>query len=262
LKPLELKIRKPFRKGKTKLVDGQLKRVKFSVLSLDAGQKFSEKLANDELGIVLLSGKVEIKAAGKKYSLGPRRDVFTDPAWGLYLPGKLAWQVKAIVKSELALSYAPGPEKGKVQLITPSQLVIHERGKDHFQRRVADIMVTEVEAKNLLIGETFNKPGQWSSYPPHRHDEHKPPAQYYLEEMYLFKVKPSQGFGFQRVYTDDRKLDAALVIENNDVAIFKKGYHPVAAAPGYELYYLWVLSGPVRIMKVHDDPKHAWVHNI
>jgi len=258
----DLKFRKKFGKRRTKIIDGQLKMVRFSMLVLERGEEFKEKLGKDELGIVLLSGKVEIEAQGKKYALGPRRDVFSDPAWGLYLPGKMEWKIKAAQKSELALSYAPGPDKGKVQLVTPNQLVIHERGKDHFQRRVADIMVTEVEAKNLLIGETFNKPGQWSSYPPHRHDQHNPPESYYLEEMYLFKLKPEQGFGFQRVYTDDRKLDQALVVENNDVVIFKKGYHPVAAAPGYELYYLWVLSGPVRIMKVKDDPAHKWVHEI
>lgn len=262
MKAEELKIRKRFGKGKTRLVDGQLKRIRFSILSLNAGDSFREKLAGDELGLVLLSGKVEIVAGAKKYSLGPRRDVFSDPAWGLYLPGKINWEIKAAKKSELALAYAPGPKKGEVQLITPEQLVIHQRGKDLFQRKVADIMVSQVNAQNLLIGETFNKPGQWSSYPPHRHDKHLPPRQYYLEEMYLFKVKPRQGFGFQRVYTDDRRLDQALAIENNDIAVFKKGYHPVAAAPGYELYYLWILSGPVRIMKVVDDPAHAWVHNL
>jgi 5-deoxy-glucuronate isomerase len=262
LKPPELKIKKPLKNGKTRLVDGQLKRIKFSVLSLNSGQKFQEKLAGDELGIVLLSGRVVVDAGGKEYRLGPRRNVFRDPPWGLYLPGKMTWTIKALVKSELALCYAPGPLRGEVQLIGPKQLVVHQRGKDLFQRKVSDIMVSQVNAKNLLIGETVNKPGQWSSYPPHRHDQHKPPRMYYLEEMYLFKVNPKQGFGFQRVYTDDRRLDQALVIEDNDIAIFKKGYHPVSAAPGYELYYLWVLSGPVRVMKVKDDPAHAWIHNI
>jgi len=262
LKTRELRIRKPFNQGKTKLVDGQLDLIRFSVLSLTRGKSFREKLNKDELGIVLLSGRVEVEARGRHYALGPRKDVFSDPAWGLYLPGKMEWRVRALVKSELALSYAPGPEKGEVQMVTPTQLVLHERGSDLFQRRVADVMVSQVNAKHLLIGETFNKPGQWSSYPPHRHDQHKPPKIYYLEEMYLFKLNPRRGFGFQRVYTDDRKIDQALVIENNDVAIFKKGYHPVAAAPGYQFYYLWVLAGPVRIMKVVDDPAHHWVREI
>ena len=258
----ELRIRKPFRRGKTRLIDGELKLIRFSILSLGKGKDYREKLLRDELGLVLLSGQVEIEAGGKKYELGPRREVFTDLPWGLYLPGKISWKVKAIEKSELALAYAPGPDQGEAKLITPAELVVHERGKDHFQRRVIDIMVSQVKARHLLIGETFNQPGQWSSYPPHRHDQHQPPESYYLEEMYLFKLKPEQGFGFQRVYTDDRRLDQALVIENNDLAIFKKGYHPVAAAPGYQLYYLWILAGPVRIMKVMDDPKHAWIHNL
>ena len=160
MKSQELKIRKPFKNGRTRLVDGELKRIRFSVLRLDSGKRFQEKLTGLELGIVLLSGKVEIEAAGQKYRLGPRRDVFLDPAWGLYLPGNMTWKIQALKKSELALAYAPGPKKGEAQLIAPEQLVVRHRGKDMFQRKVSDIMVSQVSAKNLLIGETINMPGQ------------------------------------------------------------------------------------------------------
>ncbi len=257
-----MRIRKQIGKGKTELVNGELELLKFSLLRLELGEEFEESLGREELGIILLSGKLLISAQGKEFALGPRQDVFSDKAWGLYLPGNLDWKAKAFEKTELALCYAPGPDHGEIQLVKPEQLAVHERGKDHFQRKVMDIMVNEVQAKNLLIGETFNHPGQWSSYPPHRHDHHNPPAEYKLEEVYLYKLNPPQGFGIQRIYNDSRSIDQALVVEQNDLAIFKEGYHPVVAAPGYSLYYLWVLAGPVRIMKVVDDPKHAWVHNI
>ncbi len=257
-----MRIRKPIGKGKTSLLDGELELLKFSLVRLEAGEEYLEKLGGNELGIVLLSGKVTIQADGKEYSLGPRKDVFSDPPWGLYLPGDLEWKAKAAEKTELALAYAGGPEQAKIQLVSPKEIAVHERGRDHFQRRVMDIMVSQVEAKHLLIGETFNYPGQWSSYPPHRHDQHHPPEQYRLEEFYLYKLKPEQGFGIQRIYNDARTLDQAWVVENNDLVIFREGYHPVVAAAGYQLYYLWVLAGPVRLMKVIDDPRHAWVHNI
>jgi len=257
-----LRIRKQIGKGKTSLINGELELLKFSLLRLEPGEEYREKLGKDELGIILLSGKLSIQVEGKEFLLGPRKDVFSDRPWGLYLPGDLEWKARAMKKTELGLAYAPGPEKGEVRLISPKELAVHERGKDHFQRRVMDIMVSQVEAKHLLIGETFNYPGQWSSYPPHRHDQHHPPDQYRLEEFYLYKLKPEQGFGIQRIYNDDRSLDQALVVENNDLVIFREGYHPVVAAAGYELYYLWVLAGPVRIMKVIDDPAHSWVHKI
>lgn len=257
-----MKIGKKIGKRKSVLIDGELELLKFALLRLEPDEGYQEKLKGDELGIILLSGRVKIDVLDKAFVLGPRKDVFSDKAWGLYLPGNLEWSAKALEKTELALCYAPGPDKGEVKLITPNELIVHERGKDHFQRRVMDIMVSQVDARHLLIGETFNYPGQWSSYPPHRHDQHNPPEQYRLEEFYLYKLKPEQGFGIQRIYNDERTLDKAFVVENNDVVIFKQGYHPVVAAPGYQLYYLWVLAGPVRIMKVIDDPRHSWVHNI
>ncbi len=258
----ELKIKKPIGKGKTWLVNGELELIKFALLQIKPGEEHQEETGKDELGIVLLSGKVEIEVEEKKYSLGPRRDVFLDFAWGLYVPAGKSWKIIAEQNSELALCYAPGPEQGEVILVSPEELVVHQRGKDHFQRRVVDIMVSQVSCRYLLVGETFNFPGQWSSYPPHRHDRHNPPEEYRLEEIYFYKLNPEQGFGLQRIYNDNRSLDVAYVVENNDLIIFKEGYHPVVSAPGYWLYYLWVLAGPVRIMKTVDDPAHSWVHNL
>jgi len=258
----ELKIKKPLSRGKTWLVNGELELIKFALLRLEEDEEYLEETGKDELGIILLSGKVNIELEQKSYSLGPRRDVFLDFAWGLYVPAQRTWKIKAEQNSELALCYAPGPEKGEVVLISPKELVVHQRGKDHFQRRVVDIMVSQVPARYLLIGETFNLPGQWSSYPPHRHDKHNPPEEYRLEEIYFYKLKPEQGFGLQRIYNDQRTLDKVYLVENNDLIIFKEGYHPVVSAPGYWLYYLWVLAGPVRIMKTVDDPAHSWVHSL
>ncbi len=80
-----------------------------------------------------------------------------------------------------------------------------------------------------------------------------------LEETYYHRLNPPQGFGFQRVYTDDRSLDEAMALEDGDVTLVPKGYHPVRACHGYDLYYLNVMAGPKRVWKFHNAPEHEWL---
>jgi len=121
---------------------------------------------------------------------------------------------------------------------------------------VRTILGPEHEAGRLLVGETINPPGNWSSYPPHKHDEHRPPLEVQLEEVYLFKVDPPGGFGVQLRYDDDG--EDVRTVRDGDVAVITSGYHPVVAAPGYSLYYLWVRAGNGRVMAPFLQPQHAW----
>jgi 5-deoxy-glucuronate isomerase len=113
-----------------------------------------------------------------------------------------------------------------------------------------------VPAQRLLIGETYNPPGLWSSYPPHKHDVQQPPQETKLEEVYHFRLNPPQGFGLQRVYGDG--FDECYTAQDRDTVVITKGYHPVVGAPGYQLYYLWILAGEERTMHPRDDDAHAW----
>jgi 5-deoxy-glucuronate isomerase len=115
----------------------------------------------------------------------------------------------------------------------------------------------EHAAGRLLLGETINPPGAWSSYPPHKHDHEAPPEEVRLEEVYLFKVDPAGGFGVQVHY--EAGVEEAVVVRDDDVAVIRSGYHPVVGAPGYSLYYLWIMAGDGRQMIPHFDPAHAWV---
>jgi 5-deoxy-glucuronate isomerase len=123
---------------------------------------------------------------------------------------------------------------------------------------VRTILGPEHTAVRLLLGETINPPGNWSSYPPHRHDRHDPPREVNLEEVYLFKVDPPGGFGVQLRY-DLGGAEEAFVVRDDDIAVIRAGFHPVAAASGYALYYLWVMAGDGRVMVPYLDPAHAWV---
>ena len=147
---------------------------------------------------------------------------------------------------------------GAPRMIGPSDQRITEVGSGNWSRLVRTILGPEHNASRLLIGETINPPGNWSSYPPHKHDVETPPEEVRLEEVYLFKLNPPGGFGVQVNYDDDGKNEATLV-RTDDVAVISSGYHPVVAAPGYALYYLWIMAGQGREMAPHFDTSHAWV---
>jgi 5-deoxy-glucuronate isomerase len=118
---------------------------------------------------------------------------------------------------------------------------------------------SDPRAESLLVVEVITPQGNWSSYPPHKHDTDSLPGESLLEETYYHRLNPSQGFAFQRVYTDDRSLDEAICVQDGDVVMVPKGYHPVGAPYGYELYYLNVMAGPTRKWVFSNDPQHEWM---
>ena len=117
-------------------------------------------------------------------------------------------------------------------------------------------------AQRLLVGETFNAPGEWSSFPPHKHDGHDgEPA---LEEVYYFRFDRPDGFGFQGLY-EHAGSEEAVFLRHGAVVGIPRGYHPVCAAPGYRLYYFWALAprpGTPRALALHEDPAHRWLHDL
>ena len=139
-------------------------------------------------------------------------------------------------------------------------------GRGNFERKVYSALDQNLAAERLLAGETLNPPGNWSSYPPHKHDFSNPPQEAVLEEVYYFRVKPAQGFGFIWTYTapnDPEGFSNVFVVEDGDTVLLPKGYHPVVAAPGYELQYTWVLAGEERKYGAWaDDPRHVWVRSL
>jgi 5-deoxy-glucuronate isomerase len=124
---------------------------------------------------------------------------------------------------------------------------------------VTDILPESDAANALLVVEVITPNGHTSSYPPHKHDRDDLPRESRLEETYYHRLYPPQGFAFQRVYTDDRSLDEAIAVEDGEVVLVPKGYHPVATVHGYDSYYLNVMAGPHRIWKFHNAPEHEWL---
>ncbi len=238
----------------------QLKYIEFAFLSLEKGHSYEEETGDKEVGLIILSGKCSIEAGDQEWkSVGERADVFSGRASGVYVPCRSRYRVSAEDKVEVAVCKAPSKLVCPPRLIKPEEVKAKSVGKDNWRRDVYDIIDLSVKAERLVIGETINPPGNWSSAPPHKHDVDNLPQESDQEELYFFRVSPPQGFGMQRIYSDDGSLDEAYVLENNDTVAIPEGYHPVAAAPGYRLYYLWILAGEKRILQPKDDPRHAWI---
>ena len=213
-----------------------------------------------ETCLVFISGRGSVRVGAEEYGiLGGRSSPFDGRPWSVYVPPGMVWSVEATEDLVLAVCSAPGKGKFPPRVIAPDLLVQETRGKGSNMRHVTNILPEWEMAENLLVVEVLTPAGNTSSYPPHKHDEDKLPHESALEETYYHRINPPQGFAFQRVYTDDRELDEAMAVEDGDVTLVPKGYHPFAAIHGYELYYLNVMAGPRRTWKFHNAKEHEWL---
>ncbi len=235
--------------------------VGFKVVQLQAGQTYAACDAGRETCLVLVSGAADATAGDETFeNLGGRATPFEDKAPGaVYVPAGIAYAVAAKTAVELAVCTAPGTGAGKARAIDESRMTREVRGKDTNTRYVRNILPETEPAEALLVVEVITPGGHWSSYPPHKHDTATPEQETALEETYYHRLQPPQGFAIQRVYTDDRSLDETISVEDGDVVMVPRGYHPVGAPHGYDLYYLNVMAGPKRQWVFRNDPAHDWI---
>jgi len=239
-----------------------LKTIRFGLLTLEGEQTFAEETGEHEVALVILGGRCTLVADDRSFGeLGTRRDVFSGRATGVYIPAGSRYAVTGTGPDpcEIAVCRVPAERTGEVTVVRPDEVEVVPTGAGNWSRRAENIILDNVNAARLMVGETFNPPGNWSSYPPHKHDVDDLPDEVKLEEVYHFRLRPSQGFAIQRVYSPTNDLDEAYVVRDGDSVLLPYGYHPVAAAPGYQVYYLWALAGEKRMMRPHDDPEHAWI---
>lgn len=235
--------------------------VGFAVHHLSSGNSLLRRFPGRETCIVVLSGRVDVLAPGSQFkSLGGRESVFDDQApHAVYIGADTEFTIRAAGDAEIALCTAPSTGNRESRLIDPGQISIEERGTGTNRRIVRNILPETEAADSLLIAEVITPGGNWSSYPPHKHDSDNPPQESALEETYYHRLNPSQGFAFQRVYTDDRSIDETMSVYDGDVVLVPRGYHPVGAPHGYDLYYLNVMAGPTRTWVFRNDPEHEWM---
>ena len=235
--------------------------VGFAAYRLKGGETIELDLPERESCVVVLEGIVSVEAAGETWrEIGQRRSVFEDvPPYAVYLPSPTPIRITAHTDSEVGIGSAPAGHAAAPRLIEPGVMNRITRGQGTNTRHVCDILPESAPAAHLLVVEVRTPASHSSSYPPHKHDRHDLPNESALEETYYHRLDPPQGFAFQRVYSDDRSIDQSMAVENHDVVMVPRGYHPVVVPHGYRSYYLNVMAGPVRAWHFRNDPAHEWM---
>ena len=232
----------------------------FRTLRLQPGQTFEEDTAARELAIVLLGGTCSVSStAGDFPSAGGRPDVFSGLPHTLYLPIQTRYTLAARTPCDLAFCYCRAEERHPAALVAPAGVRVEIRGGGNATRQINHMIQPGFPAHRILVCEVYTPGGNWSSYPPHKHDVHDPPGEVDLEEIYYYRIDRAEGYAIQKVYTSDRRIDETITVRDGELVLVPEGYHPVVAAHGYNAYYLNALAGSARSMAASDDPHYAWV---
>jgi len=220
---------------------------------------FESDTGPGEIALVVLGGRCRVDADGQAWELGERGHVFEGMPWTLYLPRDTAYAVEADGAFEVAICGALCEQRREAVLIRPEDVEIEVRGAGNATRQINHIVKPEFPAERLLVVEVFTPSGNWSSYPPHKHDEDAPPGEVVLEETYYYRTARPEAFAVQRLYSPRHGVDLTATVRDGDIMLVPFGYHTTAAAHGYDLYYLNALAGDRRSMAAADDPDLAWI---
>lgn len=231
--------------------------INFSVRRLIAGQYWQSSAREEEIALVILGGKATVDWGDGARDIGGRKNVFSGYPYAVYLPSGAAFEISAITNCEFADCRVPSSTHLSPRLITPGDCREEIRGGGNCTRQIVDVIRPEFSADKLLICEVYTPSGNWSSYPPHKHDVHSPPTEVDLDEIYYYRISGPEGYAFQRLYDAAGTRDDTLTLVDGDLVLIKDGYHPVVAAHGYDVYYLNVLAGSARSMAASDDPRYA-----
>ncbi len=233
------------------------------VVRLEPGETRSISLVGAEVCIVPMSGGCQVETNdGELFELDGRVGVFDSVPDLCYLPRDIEFKIHSAAGGEFALASARCQKRMPAFYKRADEVAIEVRGTGPATRQINQLLGADVEGPdNLIVVEVLTPSGNWSSYPPHKHDE-SAPHEVPLEEIYYFRIRGEAGFGHHRTYTLDGMIDETVTVANGDVFLVPRGYHgPCAAAPGYDMYYLNVMAGPgrERAWKVCIDPAHEWL---
>ena len=253
---------------------------KFGLLRLAKGTSYAGETGETEVAFVLMGGTFAASGDGWSFEVADgRRSPFTGKPHCLYLPRRTRYAITALSDVELAYNGSPVTrDTAKPTLIRPADTRHIALGKDNWTRTSEIILDETFDSEHFYIGEGMIPNGNWSGYPSHRHDVNNPPGELDMEETYFYLFdkagekagEPNEGFGFQSVYTPEgvvapkfgERLNEAYRVSNYDTVAIAEGYHPLAGAPGYNMYYLWTMAGSQgRGLVSAMDPAHAWVKN-
>jgi len=240
----------------------------FNARILKKGQVWKGFTGENEYGIILLSGDYSVKTdQGNWKTKNGRKHVFEGIAHTLYLSRNTEFELTAESEIlDIALGWCETTEDHPAQFKEPTKSVIEIRGGDNATRQINSLIEPGFDCQRLVSVEVYTPSGNWSSFPAHKHDERILDndgnlIEARLEETYFYKTDKPQGYAIQQIYTGDRSLDEIAVARNNDVVMVPKGYHPVVAGHGYNIYYLNFLTGSDQSLANTNDPDHEWIYD-
>jgi 5-deoxy-glucuronate isomerase len=229
------------------------------IVSLSPGGVYRLDHGEDEIVVLPLAGSCTVEAGSDGASLAGRPSVFDSVSDFAYIPLGTALTIRSDRGGRFALAMARARRQRPFRYVAAKEVPVELRGAGACSRQVNNFATPEaLEADRLIACEVLTPSGNWSSYPPHKHDEDHPGAETVLEEIYYFEVA-RDGVAYQRVYGPN--IDVLAEVRTGDAVLIPNGWHgPSMAAPGYDLYYLNVMAGPgARGWLICDDPAHAWV---
>lgn len=251
----------PGKKGLNSIDTSGMKLLDFKKIVLGPGESVSGKTEGYECLFDILGGKARFVAAGKDLGIvGGRPNPFAGKGFAVYMPAGTDYSLEAPANSscEIALCLAKSDRKGESYVITPEEVSTGTWGATNFTRFFKGILLDDKPAERLFVGETIVPSGNWATFPPHKHEKDDLPREVYMEEIYYYKVSPSEGFGLDRHYKPGA-YDRADVIKDDTILLMPDGYHCLVTAPGYTMFYIWFLAGNIRKQNPMTDPDFAWV---
>jgi 5-deoxy-glucuronate isomerase len=233
----------------------------FFVRRLTEGEVWENRSDYEERALVLLGGRCTADWGSGPRRIGRRANVFDGLPYALYLPAGCGAQFRSDTECEVAVCSVPSSAKLEPRLVTPDDVAVSLRGGGNASRQIVDVMRPDFPADKLMLVEVYTPGGNWSSFPPHKHDVHAPPGEVDLDEIYYYRMRQPAAYAHQRLYTKDGKHDVTLTLHDGDLVMVRDGYHPVVAGHGYDVYYLNCLAGSARSLANTEDDDHTWVRS-
>lgn len=238
----------------------------FAARKMQRGSQWQYDTGEYELAMVVLGGTCQVTSnRGEWERIGRRTNVFSGMPYTLYLPPHTRFTVRATSDLlDLGYGWCLAEEDHPARLVRPAEVEVEIRGGGNASRQINKMIPPGFGCSRLVVVEVYTPPGNWSSYPPHKHDQHRVDEagnilEADLEEVYFYKIDRPEGFAYQRIYTADGKRDELILARDNHLVLSPEGYHPVVSAHGYTTYYLNMLAGSAQSLASTDDPQYAWV---
>jgi len=233
--------------------NSDIKKIHFAVVKNPKNRNYSGVTTGEESVFILTEGKAKFFLEGRLFAELSRKNVFSEPPTAVYLPPYSNYLVEFLAKTEMCIASCKAKGTGKPKLVESKEMIFSRKGQEGYFRNITEVINEDFPSEKIIVGETISDPGNWASYPPHKHDMNNPPEEVAMEEIYYFKINPRTGFGIIRIFSDSE--DNVFVIKNNEIVTIPQGYHPISVVPGHQIYYLWIMVGETKkvVSSIHPD---------